>query len=224
MSPGALFIAVLRRDLIAVLRRAADLWNPVVFFVLVVSLFPLALSPRPETLRLLAPGVLWIGALLAVLMSLNQLFRADVEDGSMEQMLTGPHSLGLVMLAKIAAHWLLTGLPLVIMAPVVGMTYHLDGTATQVLALSLLLGTPTLCLVGAIGAALTAGVRQSGTLLALMVAPLMLPVLILGARATDMALSGESVAGPLYLLGALLALACSLAPAAAGFAVRLSMD
>jgi len=224
VNPGALFVAVLRRDLTALLRRAADLWNPVVFFVLVVSLFPLALSPRPEFLRLLAPGVLWIGALLATLMSLNQLFRTDVEDGSMEQLLTMPHPAWVMMLAKIAAHWLLTGLPLVLMAPVLAMTYHLDAQATGTLMLSLLLGTPTLCLVGAIGAALTAGVRQAGVLLALMVAPLMLPVLILGARATDMALAGDSAAGPLYLLGALLALTVSLAPAAVGLAVRLSLD
>lgn len=224
MSLIRLFAAVLRRDLTAQLRRAADLWNPVVFFVLVVSLFPLALSPRPEFLRLLAPGVLWIGALLAVLMSLNQLFRADVEDGSMEQMLTVPHPVWVMMLAKIAAHWLLTGLPLVLMAPVLGMTYHLDLQATGTLVLSLLLGTPTLCLVGAVGAALTAGVRQAGVLLALMVAPLMLPVLILGARATDIALAGGNATGPLYLMGALLALAMTLAPPAAGFAVRLSLD
>jgi heme exporter protein B len=155
---------------------------------------------------------------------LNQLFRADVEDGSMEQLLTVPHSIGVMMFAKIAAHWLLTGLPVILMAPFLGMTYHLGVDDVGVLVLSLLLGTPTLCLMGAIGAALTAGVRQSGILLALMVAPLMLPVLILGARATEMALAGDSAVGPLYLLGALLALATSLVPAVAGFAVRLSLD
>lgn len=221
---GKLFWVVLQRDLLVAMRRWSDICNPVIFFVLVVSLFPLALNPRAEFLRALAPGVLWIAALLAALLSLNQLFRADIEDGTMEQLLTLPYPLGLVILAKTLAHWLVTGLPVVVVAPLLAITYHLPADAIGILLLSLLIGTPTLSLLGSIGAALTAGLRQSGVLLALMVGPLMLPVLMLGARATDIALSGDDPTGPLYLLGALLALALSLAPPAAAMAIRISAD
>src|SRR5690606_36943939 len=187
--------AVIERDLRVAFRRWSDLGNAVLFFVLVVALFPLASSPRAEFLLGIAPGVLWIAALLSSLLSLNLLFRADMEDGTMEQLLSMPVPLAWIMLGKIAAHWLVTGLPLVLMAPVLGITYHLPAAAMGTLVLSLLLGTPTLSLVGAIGAALTAGLRQAGVLLALMVTPLMLPVLMLGARATDLAVSGEDPTG-----------------------------
>lgn len=221
---GGLVLAVFSRDLRVALRRWSDLGNASLFFVLVVALFPLALSPRAEFLRSIAPGVLWIAALLSTLLALNLLFRTDLEDGTMEQILTLPYPLAWVMLAKILAHWLVTGLPLVLMAPILAVTYDLPQAAMATLMLSLLLGTPVLSLLGAIGAALTAGLRQAGALLALMVAPLMLPVLMLGARATDLAVSGENPAGPLYLLGALLALALSLVPVAAATAIRISVD
>lgn len=220
---GPLF-AVMARDLRVAFRRWSDLGNAVLFFVLVVALFPLASSPRAEFLLGIAPGVLWIAALLSSLLSLNLLFRADMEDGTMEQLLSMPLPLAWIMLGKIASHWLVTGLPLVLMAPVLALTYHLPAAAMDTLVLSLLLGTPTLSLVGAVGAALTAGLRQAGVLLALMVTPLMLPVLMLGARATDLAVSGEDPTGPLYLLAALLALALSLVPLTVAAAVRISVD
>lgn len=216
--------AVVTRDLQVAFRRWGDLVSPLMFFALVTMLFPLALSPRRELLQTLGPAVLWIAALLATLLSLNALFRADLEDGSMEQLVIGPHSLPLIMLGKTLAHWLVSGLPLVVLAPVLAFTYHLPGPGVRALCITLLIGTPTLSLLGSIGAALTAGVRQSGGLLALLVMPLMLPVLMFGARATDLAAAGESVAGPLYLLGALLFLALSLVPLAAAAAIRVSLD
>jgi len=194
------------------------------FFVMVTVLFPLALSPQREVLQGLGPAVLWIAALLAGLMSLNGLFRADIEDGSMEQLAIGPISLPLVLLGKTVAHWLLNGLPLVLLAPVLAVTYYLPGSGVRALCLTLLIGTPTLSLLGSIGAALTAGIRQSGGLLALLVLPLMLPVLMFGARGTDLAASGEVISGPLYLLGAFLLLALSLVPVASSAAIRISLD
>lgn len=219
-----LFAIVLMRDLHIGMRRWTDASNSALFFILVVALFPLALSPKPEVLRMMAPGVIWIAALLAMLLSLHLLFRADLEDGTLEQLLTIPQPLGWMLLAKTVAHWIITGIPVVVMAPVLAMTYHLPPSALGVLTLSLLLGTPALCLLGSIGAALTAGLRGAGVLLAFIVAPLMLPVLILGARATDLALAGDDATGPLYLLGALLMLTISLAPVVAAAAIRVSAD
>jgi heme exporter protein B len=222
-TPRAL-AGVVRRDLHLAFRRWGDVANPLVFFALVITLFPLALSPGEEVLRRIGPGVLWIGALLAMLLSLNALFRQDLEDGSMEQLVLSPHPLPLVMLAKATAQWLVTGLPLVALAPLLAVTYHLPADGVRALCVTLLLGTPTLSLLGAVGAALTAGVRQTGALLALLVLPLCLPVLMFGARATDLAAAGEAITGPLYLLGALLALALSLVPVAAAAAIRISLD
>ncbi len=224
MSNLTVMIAVLRRDLQVVYRRWGDTANPLMFFAIVTALFPLALSPRPELLQTLGPGVLWIGALLSMLLSLDALFRQDFDDGSLEQLVIGPHSLGLIMLAKSFAHWLVTGLPLVALAPALAVTYHLNGSAIGALCVTLLIGTPTLSLLGSIGAALTAGVRQSGGLLALLVLPLCLPVLMFGARATALAAEGETIAGPLYLLGSLLVLAISLVPIASAAAIRISLD
>jgi len=221
---GALFAAVFLRDLKVGIRRWTDASNAALFFILVVTLFPLALSPKAEVLRMIAPGVIWIAALLAALLSLHLLFRTDLEDGTLEQFVTQPYPLGWILLAKTLAHWLITGLPVVLMAPVLAITYHLPASAIGVLTGSLLLGTPTLSLLGSIGAALTAGLRGAGVLLAFIVAPLMLPVLTLGARATDFAVTGQETAGPLYLLAALLVLAASLVPLAAAGAIRISVD
>lgn len=224
MSLARVLTAVCARDLQVALRRWGDLASPVVFFVMVTTLFPLALSPEREVLRTLGPAVLWIAALLATLLSLNALFRSDVDDGSMEQLAIGPHPLALVMLGKTIAHWLLSGLPLVLLAPLMSVTYHLPIDGAAALSLTLLLGTPTLSLLGSIGAALTAGVRQSGGLLAILVLPLMLPVLMFGARATELAIAGEDISGPLYLLGAFLALAVTVVPLASAAAIRISLD
>jgi heme exporter protein B len=220
----ALFGSLLKRDLHVGMRRWTDASNSALFFILVLALFPLALSPKAEVLRMIAPAVIWIAALLATLLSLHLLFRADLEDGTFEQLLILPYPMGWVLLAKTLAHWIITGIPVVVMAPILAVTYQLPGRALGVLTLSLLLGTPTLSLLGSIGAALTAGLRSASVLLAFIVAPLMLPVLMLGARATDLATAGEDPTGPLYLLGALLMLAVSLVPVIAASAIRVSAD
>ncbi len=224
MNPGRFFLAMVQRELQVAFKRWSDLLSPLMFFVLVTSLFPLALSPAQDVLRNLGPAVLWVAALLATLLSLNALFRTEVEDGTLEQLVISPYPLTLAIFAKTVAHWLLNGLPLVVLAPTLAVTYYLPAEGVRALCLTLLLGTPTLSLLGAAGAALTAGVRQTGGLLALVVLPLMLPVLMFGARATDLAGAGESIAGPLYLLGALLLLALSLLPLAAAAAIRISLD
>jgi len=224
MNPGRFFFAIVLRELQVAFKRWGDLASPLMFFVIVSSLFPLALSPKHEVLRNLGPAVLWIAALLATLLSLNALFRTDIEDGTMEQLVLSPYPLTLAIFAKTVAHWLLNGLPLVVLAPALAVTYYLPAEGVRALCLTLLIGTPTLSLLGAVGAALTAGVRQSGGLLALLVLPLMLPVLMFGARATDLAGSGEQIAGPVYLLAALLLLALSLLPFATAAAVRISLD
>jgi heme exporter protein B len=194
------------------------------FFAIIGSLFPLALSPAQDTLRLIGPAVIWVAALLSSLLSLNLLYRADVEDGTMEQLLLRPEPLALAMLAKTLAHWLVTGAPLAALAPFMGMTYYLPADSILTLCATLLLGTPTLSLLGSVGAALTAGLRQASGLLALLVLPLMLPVMMFGARATDVAAGGGDTGGILYLLAALLFLALSLAPLAAAAAIRVSLD
>ncbi len=217
-------LAVIRRDLALSYARWGDVVSPLMFFAIVVALFPLALSPAPERLRELAPGVLWIAALLSLLLSLNALFRQDLEDGSMEQLVVNPQPLAAMMLAKALAHWLAGGLPVVILAPLLAVSYSLPAAGIQALCVTLLIGTPTLSLLGSIGAALTAGVRQAGGLLALLVLPLCLPVLMFGARATALASEGESIAGPLYLLAAFLVLSLSLVPIATAAAIRISLD
>ncbi|RMF99282.1 MAG: heme exporter protein CcmB [Gammaproteobacteria bacterium] len=216
--------AMLLRDLRLAFRRWGDVVSPLMFFAIVTSLFPLALSPRHDVLQSLGPGVLWIAALLAMLLSLNALFRQDIEDGSMEQLAIGPHPLALLMLYKSLGHWLVAGLPLVALAPLLAVTYYLPGDAVAALCLTLLIGTPTLSLLGSVGAALTAGIRQSSGLLALLVLPLCLPVLMFGSRATALAGQGEDISGPLLLLAAMLALAASLLPLAAAAGIRISLD
>lgn len=219
-----LFVAVLRRDLLVAFRRPGDLLSPLMFFAIVSSLFPLALSPAQGILRQIAPAVLWVAALLSTLLSLNALYRSDIEDGTMEQLLIRAEPLPTVMLAKTFAQWLLTGAPLAMMAPVLGITYYLPAEAIATLGVTLLLGTPTLSLLGSVGAALTAGLRQASGLLALLVLPIMLPILMLGARATDVAASGDDPVGILYLLAAALFLAVALAPIAAAAAMRITLD
>jgi heme exporter protein B len=224
VNPFSLMLAVATRDLCIAFRRWGDVVSSLSFFVIVTSLFPLALSPKREVLQGIGPGVLWIAALLSTLLSLNAMFRADMEDGSMEELVIGPHSLPAAMLGKTIAHWLVSGVPLILLAPMLAVTYHLPESQVVALTVTLLLGTPTLSLLGSIGAALTAGIRQTGGLLALLVMPLMLPVLMFGSRATDLAGSGESIAGPLYLLAAFLLLAVSLVPLASAAAIRISID
>jgi heme exporter protein B len=216
------FYYLLLRDLRLAVRQRHELANPLIFFVLVVSLFPLAMTPTPELLKQLAPGVIWVAALLAVLLSLDRLFKQDYEDGSLDQLMLSPNPLVILVLAKVVAHWLLTGLPLVLIAPLLGIFMRIPGDAITVLMFSLMLGTPVLSLVGAIGVSLTVAVNRGGVLLSLIILPLYIPVLIFGANAVDVASDGMSVRGQLLFLGAVLALAMSLAPVATAVALRIT--
>jgi heme exporter protein B len=216
------FYYLLLRDLRLAVRQRHELANPLIFFVLVVSLFPLAMTPTPELLKQLAPGVIWVAALLAVLLSLDRLFKQDYEDGSLDQLMLSPNPLVILVLAKVVAHWLLTGLPLVLIAPLLGMFMRIPDNAVTVLMFSLLLGTPVLSLIGAIGVSLTVAVNRGGVLLSLIILPLYIPVLIFGANAVDVASDGMSVRGQLLFLGAVLALAVSLAPVATAVALRIT--
>lgn len=226
MSSGtrAGVLALLRRDLRAALRRWGELALPLTFFVIVITLFPLGLAPERDLLAAIGPGVLWVAALLASLLSLESLFRTDLEDGSMEQLVLSPQPLAMLALAKALGHWLLSGLPLVLLTPLVAQAFYLPANAVWVLLAALLLATPTLSLIGAVAAALTASLRRGAGILGILVLPLALPLLIFGARATDLAVQGHSAAGPLYLLAALLALAVTLAPLAIAAALRISVD
>lgn len=217
-------VALVRRDVLIALRRRAEMANPLLFFLMVCTLFPLGIGPEPTRLAALAPGVIWVVALLACLLASDGLFRTDYDDGSLEQMLLSPASTYLLALAKSLAHWLITGLPLVLMSPLLAVLLQLPSQAISTLSISLLLGTAILSLVGAIGAALTVGLRRGGLLIALIVLPLYVPVLIFGAGAVQAAVEGFSNSGQLAVLGALLALALPLAPFAVAAALRVSVD
>lgn len=221
---GVAVAATIRRDLILMLRRRSEIMNPLVFFALVITLFPLGISPEPALLATIAPGLLWVAALLATLLSLDSLFRSDYEDGCLEQMLLAPHPLAGLALAKVAVHWLLTGLPLALMAPLLGVMLGLPAGSYLMLAISLALGSASLSLVGAIGAALTVGLARGGVLLSLLVLPLYIPVLIFGAGAVQAAILGDGATAHLAILGALLALALMLAPWAIAAALRISIN
>ncbi len=216
------FYHVLLRDLRLALRSRHELLNPLIFFVLVVSLFPLAVTPSETQLQQMAPGVIWVSALLSVLLSLDRLFKQDYEDGSLDQLMLSPNPLVILVLAKVCAHWLLTGLPLVLIAPLLAVFMSVPDAALPALLYSLLLGTPVLSLIGAIGVSLTVAVNRGGVLLSLIVLPLYIPVLIFGANAIDVASDGMSVRGQLLFLGAVLALAVSLAPIATAVALRIT--
>lgn len=223
-GPAAAFSAQLLRDLRLAARRWGEFANPLVFFLIVVTLFPLALGAEPALLSRLAPGVLWVAALLAMLLAQESVFRGDYEDGSLEQLALSPQPLWLLVLAKVAAHWLLTGLPLLLLAPVAAEALYLPREALGTLVAALALGTSLLSLLGAIGAALTVGVRGAAVLLALLVLPLVTPVLIFGAGAVDAAGAGLGASAHLSLLGAMFALGLFAAPWAAAAALRISLD
>ncbi|MBP5979373.1 MAG: heme exporter protein CcmB [Halomonas sp.] len=218
------FKATLERDLTLMLRQRGELLNPLVFFALVVTLFPIGISPDPGILAVIAPGLLWVAALLSALLSLDSLFRTDYDDGSLEQLLLAPQPLAILSLAKVAAHWLLTGLPLALMAPLLGIMLALPVGSYVVLSLSLAIGSASLSLVGAIGAALTVGVVRGGVLLSLLILPLYIPVLIFGVGAVQAAIIGSGVAAHLAMLGALLAASLLLAPWAIAASLRISIN
>ena len=212
------------RDLLLALRRRSDVATALLFFVIVASLFPLGIGAEPNQLRGIAPGVIWVAALLSSMLSLGRLFAGDYADGTLEQILLGAAPLGVVVAAKTAAHWLVSGLPLVLIAPLIALQYDVAPGLYRVLAVSLLLGTPVLSMIGAIGAALTLGLRGGGVLLSLLVLPLYVPVLILGAGSVEMAAAGLSPEGQLLLLGAMLIVAAVFAPWATAAALRISSE
>jgi heme exporter protein B len=215
---------IVRRDLLLAVRQKADVFNTLFFFVVVVSIVPLGVGPEPNLLRSIGPGVVWVAALLAAILSLPRLFSADHVDGTLEQMLIAPEPLTLIVLGKTAAHWLTTGLPLTAMAFLFGVLFDLGATETLVLVASLALGTPVLSLLGAIVAALTLGLRGGGVLTSLLVLPLYIPVLIFGSGAVGAAASGVAYAAYLLLLGAFLLFALVLTPWAASLALRISVE
>ncbi|HEY8856716.1 MAG TPA: heme exporter protein CcmB [Rugosibacter sp.] len=218
------FFATVRRDVLLALRRKSEVLTAIFFFVIVVSLFPLGIGPEPALLKKIAPGVLWVAALLATLLGLPRLFAADHQDGTLEQMVLSPSPLAVLITGKILAHWLLCGLPLVLLAPLLGLQFGLDVQTLGILGLSLLLGTPLLSLIGAMGAALTLGVRGGGALLALLVLPLYIPTLIFGAGAVEAQNTGLGFEGHLSLLAALLALAVFFAPWATTAALKIALE
>lgn len=218
------FWAMLKRDLLLLLRQRGEVLHHLLFFLLVISLFPLGTRPAPDLMREVAPALFWIAALLSALLSLQRLFRPDLEDGTLEQMLLSPQPLALLVLAKVTAYWLGGGLIFVLLGPLLGVLLGVPASAIPVIMLSLLLGTPVLGLVGAIGVGLTLGLPRAGLLLSLLIFPLYVPVLIFGAGAMQAAIDGLPAAGPLYLLAALLVLALTLAPLAVAAALRISLE
>ena len=232
MTPGedaetrlfAGFVAVIRRDLLLAWKRPGDVLNPLVFFAMVSTLFPLATGPAREQLMAYGPGVLWVAALLATLLALNGLFLSDFEDGSLDQLLLSAQPLPLLVLGKCAAHWLVTGVPLVLVSPVIALTFQLPQESIGILLVTLFLGTVSLSLLGSIGAALTVGLNRGNALLSLLVLPLAMPVLIFGARTASLAAAGDPTAGGVYFLAGYCMLNLSLAPFAAAAALKITNE
>ncbi len=220
----SLFAALYLRDLRLALRRRTEALLPIGFFVVAVALFPLGIGPEPQTLRQIAPGVIWVGALLAAMLSVSQLYASDFADGTLEQLLLTGRSTTLIAAARAAAHWTLTGLPLVIAAPLFGLLFDLSSAGLRILALTLLLGTPILSLLGSLGAALTLGLRSAGVLVILIVLPLAIPALIFGTGAVAAVDSGLSASAHLSLLAALLIVTALGVPVATAAALRISVE
>ncbi len=222
--PGLLdgLIATIRRDLLLAWKRPGDVLNPLFFFAMVCTLFPLAVGPSVEQLQFSGPGILWVAALLSMLLSLNSLFLTDFEDGSLEQLLISPQPLVLLALGKTVAHWLTTGLPLVMISPLMALTFQMPLESIGVLMLTLALGTVSLSMLGSVGAALTVGLHRGTALLSLLILPLAMPVLIFGARTVSLAAAGDAYAGGVFALAAYAVGAVSLAPYATAAALRIS--
>jgi heme exporter protein B len=218
------FRVTLKRDLLVAFKRRNDLLNPLMFFFIVVSLFPIGISPERESLAEIAVGVLWVSALLASLLSLDNLYRSDFEDGSLELLVLSPHALYFLVLAKILSHWLVSGVPLVLLSPILGYMLALPPEAYWTMIITLILGTPILSLLGSIGVALTVSLGSRGLILAMIILPMSVPVLIAGTLAVGQAVDGNPVGGHLAIMGAMLAMAISLAPLASAAALRISVD
>jgi heme exporter protein B len=217
-------LTIIRRDLLVAFRRRAELVNPILFYVIVVTLFPLGVSPDKEFLSQLAPGVVWVAALLAALISMESIFRQDFDDGSVEQLFLSQHPPTLLIFGKVIAHWLITGLPMLIIVPLMALLLYIPNNAIPTLFITVLIGTPILSLIGAIGVALTSGLRGGGVLLGLLVLPLYIPVLIFASGAVSAAIDGLSSAGHLAMLCAGLILALILAPLAISASLKISMN
>ncbi len=217
-------VATLRRDLLIAYKRKNDLFNPFMFFVLVATLFPIGISPEPEALGEISAGVLWISALLASLLAMDNLYRADFEDGSLELLMLSPHPLYFLVLAKNFAHWLVSGLPIVLVSPLIAYMLNFPEGAYSTLVLTLLLGTPVLSLLGSIGVALTVGLGSRGLILAVITLPMSVPVLIAGTLTVSQTLEGASLSGYLAIMGAMLVAALTLAPLASAAALRISVN
>ncbi len=224
LSYKAAFFLIIKRDLTIAFRHRDDILNPLLFFVIVVTLFPLGIGPESNTLARIAPGIIWVAALLSTLLSLDRLFKSDHSDGSLEQMLLSPHPVFILVLGKIIAHWLLTGLPLILVAPVLAVLLHLNENSYGALMLTLLLGTPVLSLLGAIGVALTVGIKKGGVLLSLLVLPLYIPVLIFATSAIDTAAMNLPYSGQLAIIAALFIGSLTLAPFAVSAALKVSTN
>ncbi len=218
------FFTVIRRDVLLAARRRGDWLTAQFFFVMVVSLFPLGIGPEPAMLRAIGPGVVWVAALLACLLSLGRLFADDYRDGSLEQMLLSPYPNAVLALGKALAHWIINGIPLLVIAPVLGIQFNMPMNALFILVLSLAIGTPILSLLGSIGAALTLGLRGGGVLITLLILPLYVPALIFGAGAVDGALNGTGSEAHLSLLGAFLVLSLLLSPWVSAIALKVSVE
>ncbi len=219
-----MLFATIKRSLLLTYRQPSDLLNPLFFFALVLSLFPLGVGPSEEMLQLIAPGVIWVAALLATLLSMESLFRADFDDGSLDQMLVSPNSLLLISSGKVIAHWLSTGLPLVLISPLLGLMFSVNDAGITGIVISLALGTPVLSLLGAVGASLTVGLKKGGILIALLIMPLYVPVLILGTALIETAQRGGDYDGHMLWMGALLALMSGVAPLATAGGLKVSLS
>ncbi|TWX59411.1 heme exporter protein CcmB [Colwellia hornerae] len=224
LSYKSAFSLIIKRDLTIAFRHRDDIINPLLFFIIVVTLFPLGIGPESTTLARIAPGIIWVAALLSTLLSLDRLFKSDHEDGSLEQMMLSPHPIFILVLAKIIAHWLVTGLPLIFIAPLLAVLLHLNENSYGALMLTLLLGTPVLSLLGAIGVALTVGIKKGGVLLSLLVLPLYIPILIFATSAIDTAAMNLPYSGQLAIIAALFFGSLTLAPFAVSAALKVSTN
>ncbi|MGI9205935.1 MAG: heme exporter protein CcmB [Woeseiaceae bacterium] len=218
------FLAIIRRDIVLAWKRPGDVVNPLFFFAMVSSLFPLAIGPGADELALTGPGVVWVAALLAALLSLNSLFLSDFEDGSLDQLLLSPQPLPVLALGKALAHWLVGGLPLVLVSPLVAISFQMPGQTINVMLITLTFGTLSLSLLGSIGAALTVGLHRGAALLSLLILPLAMPILIFGARTVALAAADDAVAAGIYFLAAYCMLALTFAPFATAAALRISNE
>ncbi|OBT15857.1 heme exporter protein CcmB [Vibrio sp. UCD-FRSSP16_10] len=216
--------SIIRRELLIAFRRRADIFNPLWFFIIVITLFPLGIGPEPNLLIRIAPGIIWVAALLAALLSLERLFKDDYQDGALEQLMLQPLPLPLVVISKVIAHWILTGLPLILISPLLAVLLSLSWDSWIAVLVTLLLGTPTLSFLGAIGVGLTVGLQKGGVLLSLLILPLYIPVLIFATSAIDVASAGASYNGQLAVMGAILVASITLTPFATSAALRVSVN